>query len=362
MYSLPKERALRKICFHGVSIVYENNVHVIHHTNLIHESIGTIMRALASPAYGTLESLRIVDLPMPEPGPGQVRIRVHTSALNPADFKSITGEAKILHARVFPMVMGFDFSGVIDALGKNVSGFGRGDEVFGHLPYGRATRLGAFAEYTLANANAIAKKPVGIKHAIAAASATSGLTALQSLRDIGKLSSGGKVLIIGAAGGVGSVAVGVAQKLGARVTAICATHAVDFVEDLGADEVIDRLKFSPLQTARGHFNVIFDTAAASSWKASHRLIEKGGAYVTTLPSIAFLWDKLASIVTPTRAHFVIVKPRADDFNLLGIWLSQGLKVPIFQTVKVKDVAAGLKRLQAGGVHGRIVVDVAGGWN
>ena len=185
MYSLPKERALRKICFHGVSIVYENNVHVIHHTNLIHESIGTIMRALASPAYGTLESLRIVDLPMPEPGPGQVRIRVHTSALNPADFKSITGEAKILHARVFPMVMGFDFSGVIDALGKNVSGFGRGDEVFGHLPYGRATRLGAFAEYTLANANAIAKKPVGIKHAIAAASATSGLTALQSLRDIG---------------------------------------------------------------------------------------------------------------------------------------------------------------------------------
>ncbi len=320
------------------------------------------MRALVSPAYGPLESLKIIDLPTPEPGPGQVRIRVLASALNPADFKSITGEAKILHARIFPMVVGFDFSGVVDALGKNVSSLKQGDEVFGHLPYGRATRLGAFAEYTLANANALAKKPAGISHTIAAASATSGLTALQSLRDIGKLASGGRVLIIGASGGVGSVAVGVAQKLGTRVTAICATHAVNFVTDLGADEVIDRLKVDPLQTARGPFNVVLDTAAAYSWKSTRHIIEKGGAYVTTLPSIAFLWDKLASIVTPTRAHFVIVKPHSQDFDLLGSWLSQGLKVPIFQTVKVKDVADGLKRLQAGAVHGRIAVDVAGGWD
>jgi NADPH:quinone reductase-like Zn-dependent oxidoreductase len=320
------------------------------------------MRALASPAYGPLESLKIIDLPLPEPGPSQVRILVHASALNPADFKSVTGEAKILHARVFPMVVGFDFSGVVDALGKNVSGLDRGDEVFGHHPYGRATRLGAFAEYTLANATALAKKPAGITHTIAAASATAGLTALQSLRDIGKLASSGRVLVIGASGGVGSVAVGVALKLGARVTAICATHAVDFVKELGAEEVIDRLKVSPLQTASGPFNVVFDTAAASSWQASRHLIERGGAYVTTLPSLAFFRDKLASIVTPTRAHFVIVKPRTQDLDLLGSWIKHGLKVPIFQTVKIKDVAAGLKRLQSGSVRGRIAVDVAGGWD
>lgn len=320
------------------------------------------MRALASPAYGPLESLKIVDLPLPEPRSGQVRIRVHASALNPADIKSITGEAKILHARVFPMVVGFDFSGVIDALGKNVSGLEQGDEVFGHLPYGRATRLGAFAEYTLAKATALAKKPAGIAHTIAAASATSGLTALQSLRDIGKLASSGHVLIIGASGGVGSVAVGIAHKLGARVTAICATHAVDFVKELGAEEVIDRLKVSPFQAASGPFNVIFDTAAASSWQASRHLIARGGAYVTTLPTPAFFRDKLASIVTPTRAHFVIVKPREEDLDLLGSWLSHGLKVPIFQTVKIKDVAAGLKRLEAGTLRGRIAVDVAGGWD
>jgi len=320
------------------------------------------MHALVSPAYGPLESLKIVDLPMPEPGPGQVRIRVHASALNPADFKSITGEAKILHARVFPMVVGFDFSGVVDALGKYVSGLTLGDEVFGHLPYGRATRLGTFAEYTLAKATALAKKPAEIPHTIAAASATAGLTALQSLRDIGKLISNGRVLVIGASGGVGSVAVGVAQKLGARVTAICATHAVDFVKELGADEVIDRLKVSPLQAASGPFDLVFDTAAASSWQASRHLIERGGAYVTTLPTPAFFRDKLASILTTTHAHFVIVKPRAQDFDLLGSWLKHGLKVPIFQTVKIKDVAAGLKRLQAGAVHGRIAVDIANGWD
>jgi NADPH:quinone reductase-like Zn-dependent oxidoreductase len=320
------------------------------------------MRALVSPAYGPLESMRIVDLPLPEPGPGQVRIRVQASALNPADFKSVTGEMKILHAGVFPMIVGFDFSGVVDVLGKNVSGLKQGDEVFGHLPYSRGTRFGTFAEYTLANATALAKKPAGISHTIAASSATAGLTALQSLRDIGKLASGGRVLVIGASGGVGSMAVGIAHKLGVRVTAICGTHAVDFVKELGADEVIDRLKVSPLQTVRGPFNVVFDTAAAFSWKTSRHLIGKGGTYVTTLPTMTFFRDMLLSIVTPTRARFIIVKPRAKDLDLLGIWFKQGLKVPIFQIVKVKDVAAGLKRLQAGAVHGRIAVDVAGGWD
>ncbi len=137
------------------------------------------MRVLASPAYGPLESLRIIDLPQPEPGPGQVRIHVHASALNPADGRTITGKTKILHAGGFPMVVGFDFSGVVDALGKNVLGLKQGDEVFGHLPYGRATRLGAFAEYTLAKANALAQKPKDVSHTIVAASATAGLTALQ---------------------------------------------------------------------------------------------------------------------------------------------------------------------------------------
>jgi hypothetical protein len=84
--------------------------------------------------------------------------------------------------------------------------------------------------------------------------------------------------------------------------------------------------------------------------------------VTTLPTPAFFRDKLASIVTPTHAHFVIVKPRAHDLDLLGSWLKHGLKVPVFQTIKVKDVAAGLKRFQAGAVHGRIAVDVVGGWD
>jgi NADPH:quinone reductase-like Zn-dependent oxidoreductase len=296
--------------------------------------------------------MKIIDLPLPEPGPGQIRIRVHASALNPADAKTVTGGTKILHAGVFPMVVGFDFSGVVDTLGKNVSGFKQGDEVFGHLPYSRATRLGAFAEYTIANAGALAKKPSEILHTVAAASATSGLTALQSLRNLGKLISSGHVLIIGASGGVGSVAVGVAQKLGARVTAICSTHAVDFVKELGADEVIDRRKVSPLQTVSGPFNVVFDAAAAFSWQASRHLIERGGAYVTTMPSAAFFRDKIASLLTPTHAHFVIVKPRGIDIDLLGSWLKHGLKVPIFQTVKIKDVPAGLKLLQAGGtVHG-----------
>ena len=320
------------------------------------------MRALALPARGPLESMKIIEMPIPDPGPGQVRIRVLASSLNNADYKSLTGATKILHSSAFPMVVGYDYSGVIDALGGYIPGIKPGDEIFGHLPYSRATRFGTFAEFTLVNANEFAKKPAGISHSLAASSATSCLTALQSLRDVGKLTSGGSVLVIGASGGVGSAAIGVAQKLGARVTAICSTHAVDFVKELGADEVIDRLKVNFLQAARGPFSVVFDTAAAYSWKASRHLLEKGGAYVTTLPSLAFFRNKLASIFTSPRAHFVIVKSRAGDLDLVGSWLGTGLKVPIFQTIKVKDAAAGLKRFQAGAVHGRITVDVAGGWD
>lgn len=319
------------------------------------------MRAMAIPSYGPVEQMKLVELPTPEPGPGHVRVRVHASAVNPSELKVATGDVKFLHGRTFPMVLGYDFSGVVDLVGAGVATVAEDDEVFGFLPYSGSNKLGAFAEYTVSAASGLARKPASASHAVAAAAATPAITALQSLRDLGRLPSGGRTLIIGASGGVGALAVGVAKKLGAEVVAVCATHAVDFVKELGAEVVIDRKKEDPLRVAKGPFDVVFDAAAVSSWSATRHLLGKGGVYVTTLPGPAIVFHLGLSLFTATRAKIVIVKSRTDDLALVGRWLTEGLKVPIDSTVPVRDVVAGIKRLAAGEMRGRISVDVIGGF-
>jgi len=305
--------------------------------------------------------MALIEMPTPEPGSGQVRVKVHASAVNPSEEKVATGSVKFLHGRNFPMVLGYDFSGVVDLVGAGVATVAEGDEVFGFLPYSGSNTLGAFAEYTISMASGLTRKPAGILHAVAAAAATPAITALQSLRDLGRLPSRGRTLIIGASGGVGALGVGVAKKLGAEVVAVCATHAVDFVKGLGASVVIDRKKEDPLKVAEGPFDVVLDAAAVSSWSATRHLLGKGGVYVTTLPGPAIVFHLGLSLFTGTRAKMVIVKNRTDDLALLGRWLTQGLQVPIESTVPVRDVVAGIKRLAAGEMRGRIGVDVIGGF-
>lgn len=319
------------------------------------------MRAMATASYGPVEQMKLIELPTPEPGSGQVRVRVHASAVNPSEQKVATGSAKFLHGRNFPMVLGYDFSGVVDRVGAGVATVAEGDEVFGFLPYSGSNKLGAFAEYTISTATGLTQKPASVSHAVSAAAATPAITALQSLRDLGRLPSRGRTLIIGASGGVGALGVGVAKKLGAEVVAVCATHAVDFVKGLGADVVIDRKKEDPLRAANGPFDVVFDAAAASSWSATRHLLGKGGVYVTTLLGPAIVFHLGLSMFTATRAKMVMVKNRADDLALLGRWLTEELKVPIDSTVPVRDVVAGIKRLAAGEMRGRISIDVIGGF-
>lgn len=319
------------------------------------------MRAMAIPSYGPVEQMKLIELPTPEPGPGQVRVKVHASAVNPSEEKVAIGAAKLLHGRNFPMVLGYDFSGVVDLVSADVVTVAKGDEVFGFLPYSGSNKLGAFAEYTVSTASGLTRKPPNISHAVAAAAATPAITALQSLRDLGRLPSRGRTLIIGASGGVGAMGVGVVKKLGGEVVAVCATHAVEFVRGLGADVVIDRKREDPLRVAKGPFDVVFDAAAVSSWTATRHLLGKGGVYVTTLPGPAIVLHLGLSLFTATRAKMVMVKNRADDLALLGRWLNEGLKVPIDSMVPVRDVVAGIKRLAAGEMRGRISVDVIGGF-
>jgi NADPH:quinone reductase-like Zn-dependent oxidoreductase len=318
------------------------------------------MRAIAAPSYGPLERLAEIDAPLPVPGRGEVRVRVVASALNPADYKVVLGTLKFLHARNRPLIVGYDFSGTVDAVGPSVAGISVGDDVFGFLPYGPGNRRGAFAESLIAKADEIAVKPAGVSHEAAAAAATTGLMAIQSLRDLGRLpASEGQVLVTGVSGGVGSMSVGVARRLGARVTAVCSGAGLELARRLGAVEVLDRTARPLPGDIRARFDVVFDASAAYRWRGWRSALKPRGAFVSTLPSFAFAVDKLHSLFTGTRIHFVNVKSRPADLQLLASWLADGLEVPLASSIAVRDVAQGLLRLQKTG--GRIAVRVAHGF-
>jgi NADPH:quinone reductase-like Zn-dependent oxidoreductase len=317
------------------------------------------MKAMGADSYGPVEGVGPVDVPLPEPSSGEIRIRIVNSAINPADFKVVLGMIKFLHAKTRPLVVGYDFSGTVDAVGSAVRDLAVGDEVFGFLPFGPFTRCGAFSEFLVAKANAVAKKPARISHETAAAAATTGMTALQSLRDLGRLPKGGRVLVTGASGGVGSMAVGIAKRLGAEVTAVSRGPGLELARALGADHVVDRSRHAAETLFTDHFDVVFDAAAAYTWGHFRGALRKGGAFVTTGPSRAYAVDKIRSLVTSTRVHLVRAMSRPSDLALLASWIEQGLEVPIRVKIPVREVVTGLLQLQTTG--GRISVQVAGGF-
>lgn len=320
--------------------------------------MATMMKAMARTAGG----YEVVEVPVPEPDRDEVRVRVAASSINPADEKVARGDfaGRFLHGRATPLILGYDLSGTVDAVGAGVTDLEVGAPVFGHLAYSSGTARGAFAEQAVLPAANVAPRPDAVDDHVAAAAATVGLTALQSLRDIGGLPDGGRALIVGAGGGVGSLAVGVGKRLGAHVTGICSTRDVGRVEALGADEVVDRKQTDPL-AIDGRFDVIFDTPSAYSYASCAHLLAPGGTYVATLPGPGMLWGKLATLFSSKRCSFVVVTSRRADLERLGGWLADGLEVPIDSRHPISALGAAMDRQTQRDRAGKVVIDVAGAW-
>jgi NADPH:quinone reductase-like Zn-dependent oxidoreductase len=314
------------------------------------------------PAAGAYGDLGVIDIALPAVAAGQLQVRVVAAAVNPADLKVLRGETlgRFLHARTKPLVTGYDFSGVVEAIGDGVTDVKSGDEVFGFLPYAGSTNQGTFAERVVVTRAEVGKKPAGVAHDVAAASATPGLTALQAMRDHGRLKAGGRVLVLGAAGGVGCLSIGVAHALGAKVSAVCSAYAAEFVKQLGADEVVDRRAKDP-RTIEGPFDVVLDAAAAYSYGKMRRQIAANGAYVTTLPSPAWVGGMVMASVSSKRCRMITVKSIAADLEELAGWIAGGTRVPIDCKFPVRDLGQALERLTKGELKGRIAVDVEEGW-
>jgi NADPH:quinone reductase-like Zn-dependent oxidoreductase len=319
------------------------------------------MRAARYDRYGPPEVLYEAMVPKPVAGPGEVLVRVHASSVNGGELAARAGRLRPLTglmSRGFPKTLGMDFAGEVAALGSPMRGLAVGDRVWGG---GRAISSAA-AEYVVVRPRHLALAPAGTDLVEAASLPGVGTTAITALRDRAGLRAGERLLVRGASGGVGSVAVQLGRAYGAHVTGLARKGNLDFVRDLGADEAVDYATTSPGDL--GRFDVILDTAGTALC-AYRRLLTPGGRMVTISFDLGRLVPSLASILVSTvygsrRVRFFSGNPTHELFADLTRLVESGAIRPVVDTVHpLADIAGAHRALEAGGVRGKVVVRTVG---
>lgn len=323
------------------------------------------MKAVVCTKYGSPDVLQLQEVPKPTPKADEVLIKVHAASVNALDLHFLRGKPFIrlmfggLFKPKYP-ILGGDVAGTVAAVGKNVQQFQPGDEVFGEMSN---NGLGAFAEYTCAKENSITRKPANITFEQAAALPIAAQTAIQGLRDLAQVQAGQKVLINGAAGGVGNFAVQLAKQYGCEVTGVCRTDKVEMVRAMGADHVIDYKQED--FTQRGEqYDIIFDIAASRPFDQCKRALTAKGHYVLVGGSVArifqlLLFNRFISEKNGQQFHSMIAKINQQDLRTLGELVETKQITPIIdQCYPLSQVADALRHLESGNTKGKVVISVA----
>lgn len=297
------------------------------------------MKAVLLHAFGNTDGFRYEEIPTPEPAKNEVLIRVAAAGINPVDTKIRSGKfARFLPA--LPAVIGRDVCGVIESVGTTVVAFKLGDRVFGMLDYDR----GAYAEYAIASPREIAKTPASLEPGRGAALPVAALTAWQALFDYGRLEPGQRVLIHGANGGVGHLAVQLAAWRGAEVLGTCHREDVDFVKSLGAVEVID-YKAERFEEKVREVDLVLDLIAGETRERSWQTLKAGGILVSTLPS------PVPRNRTDVSGREVVVSANSDQLERIAALMAIGaLDVVIHRTHPLAEAAEAHRQIEE--QHGR----------
>lgn len=323
------------------------------------------MKAIVYRCYGSPEVVKLGSLPKPTPTDDRMLIKVHAVSVNPLDWHYMRGKPYIMR----PMAgfgtpkdnrLGVDFAGTVEAVGKNVTQFKAGDEVFGGAD-------GALAEYVTVRGNgSVALKPPNISFEQAAAVPIAAITALQALRDEGKVQPGQRVLINGASGGVGTFAVQIAKALGAEVTGVCSTRNLGLVQSIGADHVIDYTREDFTQGS-ARYDVIVDNVGSHSALDYRRVLKPKGTLVIVGgsndgPWLGPLWGVLeAKILSPFVSQnigFFVAKLNHEDLDYLRALLQDGKITPVIdRRYKLGDTQEAMKYLEAGHARGKVVINL-----
>lgn len=308
------------------------------------------MKAVVIHEYGGPEVLKYEDRPEPALRPEDVLIKVYATSINPVDWKIRQGAWKERAPRDFPTILGWDVSGVIVKVGDNVKDYKVNDEVYARP---NVTREGTYAEYVAVDAKEIAPKPKKLDHLKAASVPLAGLTAWQGLFEHGKLQAGQTVLIQGGAGGVGTLAVQLAKWKGARVICTASPDNVDFLKDLGADEVIDYHK-EGFEKELKNLDLVYDTIGGETQNKLLDTIKPGGIIVSTVG----LKDPERIKAKGLKGEQYMAQSYPENLISMAGLLDQGILKPIiFKEFSLKELPQAHKLSEEGHVRGKIVIRV-----
>ena len=324
------------------------------------------MKAVVYTEYGSPDVLEIRDIKKPVPNDDQVLIKVRAASINPLDWHFMEGTPYIMRAigvglrKPKDPRLGVDMAGQVEAVGKNVTQFKPGDEVFGG-------RTGAFAEYVCARADrAIVLKPANITFEQAASVPIAAITALQGLRDKGKIQPGQKVLINGASGGVGTFAVQIAKSFGADVTGVCSTRNLDLVRSLGADHVIDYTK-EDFTKGDQRYDLILDNVGTQPLSGFRRALQPNGICVMIGgggPNDGGLIGPLgrpvkALLLSPfisQKMGMLMAELNKKDLTILGDLMQSGKVTPVIdRTYPLSQIAEAIRYLEQGHARGKVII-------
>lgn len=321
------------------------------------------MKAILQRCYGPPTVLRLEDVAKPAPEADQILVKVHAAAVNPLDWHSVRGEPYIMRlssgiGAPSDVSAGVDFAGTVEAVGKDVHRFKVGDEVFGG-------RGGALAEYVVVReSRSVAHKPENLSFEQAAAMPIAAITALQALRDKGKLQRGQKVLINGASGGVGTFAVQIAKALGAEVTGVCSTRNVELVRSLGADHVIDYTKQN-FTAGDQRYDLILDNVGNHSFLDVRRVLRPEGTIVIVGgqsnepflgPMVQFIEGMvLAPFMSQEIIGFIAHLNHSDLDMLAGLARDGKLRAAIDRRYPLEQAAEAIAYLEQGRARGKVIV-------
>ena len=316
---------------------------------LFTEKKGT-MKAIRIHNYGGPEVLKYEDAPRPKPQAGEVLVRVHAAGVNPIDWKVREGHMKDFWPHKFPLILGWDLSGVVEEIGASVSRFKIGDEVYS-VP--DPTRNGAYAEYIVVRESELALKPRSLHHIRAAAVPLAALTAWQSLFDTAQLQPGKRVLIHAGSGGVGHFAVQFAKWKGAYVFATASTKNQDLLRKLGVDGPIDYTQQRFEDTART-IDIVLDTIGGETQERSWSVLKKGGNLVSLVHPPSEEKAKELGV----RAAFVAGHPSGAQLAEIAKIIDSGKLVPVIDRIlPLSEVRRAHELSQSGHVRGKIVLRV-----
>jgi NADPH:quinone reductase-like Zn-dependent oxidoreductase len=322
------------------------------------------MKAIICTKYGSPDVLKFEEVQKPVPGDDEVLIKIHAAAANAGDWHLMRADPfmiRLMFGLQKPKheILGTDVAGCVEAIGKNVTQFQPGDEIFGNMS---SSGFGAFAEYVCAPENSIALKPSNITFEDAAAVPSAAGTALQALRDKGQIQSGQKVLINGASGGVGTFAVQIAKAFGAEVTAVCSTGNMEMVRSIGADHVIDYTKEDFTQNGQ-QYDLIIAANGYHPISDYKRALTHTGIYVMTGGSTAQMFQAMTigpwiSMTSGKKMSNMLAKSSQKDLVFMQELLETGKVVPVIdRRYPLNEVPDAIRYLEEGHAKGKVVITI-----